>query len=199
VSSGSGSGSATASASASSGEAGTNTGGGETAPAPPPSVIGGALPPCAPEVPPICKAAPSVLAEVSNDAAVGQSFDPIDEKQPSDALSHLAVSGFGVPEGSPATFVTVQAGSGVTDVRLRLPSGAFDEMAPVGGVAVLAIAGSQPPPDGTVVEALNANKDVVGSMPIAPPGPKAAFACAYAGGPVTARPLPAPASPPTTR
>ena len=197
----SGSGSASASASASSGEAGTSTGGGETAPAPPPQpfVSNGPPPPCAPDVPPICKAAPSVLAEVSNDAAVGQSFDAIDDKQPSDALSHLAVSGFGVPEGSPATFVTVQVGPGVTDVRLRLPSGSADEMAPVGGVAVLAVAGSQPPPDGTVVEALNAQKDVVGAMPVGGSGPKTAFACAYAAGRVEARPLPAPASPPTTR
>ena len=198
-----GSGSATASASASSGEAGTSTGGGETAPAPPPpapppSVVN-QPPQCAP-LPPICKATSSVLAEVSNDAAVGQSFDPIDDKQPSEALSHLAVAGFGVPEGSPATFVTVQVGPGVTDVRLRLPSGAVDNMAPVGGVAVLALAGSQPPPDGTVVEALNANKDVVGSMPVGGDSrPKAVIACAYAAGPVEAKPLPAPASPPTTR
>src|SRR5205823_6847700 len=106
-----------------SGEAGTSTGGGEPAPAPEPGAApappaNGAPPPCAPGLPPVCKAAPSVLAEVSNDAAVGQSFDPIDDKQPSDALSHLVVSGFGLPESSPATFVTVQAGAGVATVRL---------------------------------------------------------------------------------
>jgi len=186
------------------GEAGTSTGGAQTEPAPPPPgaiVDGGPPPPCAPGEPPACKAAPSVLAEVSNDAAVGQSFDPIDDKQPSDALSHLAVSGFGVPEGSPATFVTVQTGTGVAAVRLRLPSGSTDQMAPSGGVAVLALSGPQPAPDGTVVEALDTVGKVLQSMPVTQNGPRMGFACGGAG---TVRTFggpgqTAPPTPPTTR
>src|SRR5437660_119927 len=78
------------------------------APAPPP----GPPPPC-PPFPPQCKAPPTVIAELSTDAAVGQGFDPIDAAQPKDALSHLSVGVFGVPESSPALFVTVQAGPAV--------------------------------------------------------------------------------------
>src|SRR5436853_19490 len=75
------------------GQSGTSTGGAPPTGANPP------LPRCDPGAPPICKATPAALAEVSSDAAVGQSFDPIDDKQPSDALSHLAVSPFGGREG----------------------------------------------------------------------------------------------------
>ena len=195
---------APASGSTSSGEADGRSGGAaNTAPLPPPGpnavVNEPPPPPCAPGEPPVCKAAPSVLAEVSNDAAVGQSFDAIDEKQPSDALSHLAVGAFGVPENSPATFVTVQTGPGVDTVRLRLPSGPTDQMAPSGGVAVLALSGQQPPPDGTVVEALDGNGKVLQSTPVTNAGPRMGFACANTVGPVRAYQAPAPATPPTTR
>lgn len=195
VSSGSASGSATASASASSGDTGSASGGS------PGTVINGTPPPCAPALPPVCKAAPSIVAEASNDAAVGQTFDPIDEKQPSDPLSHLSATHFGVPEGSPALVVTVQTGTGVANVRLRLPNGDTDAMAPNNGVAVLAHGSPQPAPDGTVVEALDGNGNVMASMPVDQPGPKTAVACAFVGGPNTVRavPLPAPATPPTTR
>jgi hypothetical protein len=194
-SSGSASGSATASASASSGDTGSASGG------TPGTVITGTPPPCAPSLPPVCKAAPSIVAEASNDAAVGQTFDPIDEKQPTDPLSHLSVMPFGVPEGSPAMVVTVQTGTGVASVRLRLPSGDTDAMAPNNGIAVLAHGSPQPAPDGTVVEALDGSGNVLASMPVSQPGPKTAMACAFAGGPNTVRqvPLPAPATPPTTR
>lgn len=185
-----------ATGSASSGQAGTNTGAPEKAPPPPNTVLNGAPPPCAPGAPPVCKATPSVLSEVSNDAAVGQSFDPVDEQQPSDALSHLVVGALGGPEGSPATFVTVQTGPGVASVRLRLPSGTSDEMAPSGGIAVLALSGPLPPPDGTVVEALDGSGKVLQSMPVAQNGPKMGFACG--GNVVRTYQAPAPLAPPTT-
>jgi hypothetical protein len=146
-------------------------------------------PPC-PGIPPACKATPSVLAELSSDAAVGQGFDAIDVAQPSDALSHLSTGMFGVPESSPAVFVTVQTGPGVATVRLRLPSGQTDSMAPVDGLAVLAHGSSVPPPNGTVVEALDSSGKVLTSMDVSQPGPKAMFACAFSSG-ATIVPLPA--------
>jgi hypothetical protein len=147
--------------------------------------------------PPPCNPSPSVLSEFSNDAAVGQSFDSIDAKQPSEPLSHLSVGMFGVPESSPATFVTVQTGPGVATVRLRLPSGATDEMAPIGGVAVLAHGSDGPPPNATV-EALDASGKVLASQDTTPQGPRAVTACAVASGGAVAV-APRPASPPTTR
>jgi hypothetical protein len=196
---------ASASASASSGSSGSAEGGqgvvsSPPAPAPdgtPGTVISGVVPPC-PGLPPICKATPSVLAELSSDAAVGQGFDPIDEKQPSDPLSHLSVGMFGVPESAPAVFVTVQTGPGVTTVRLRLPSGDTDQMAPIGGMAVLAHGSPTPPPTGTVVEALDGSGKVLASMDVNESGPKTAIACGYVG-PNTVRQVPVPAAPPTTR
>jgi hypothetical protein len=140
-----------------------------------------------------------VRAEVSNDAAVGDSLDPIDDKQPTDPLSHLSIGMFGVQESSSAVIVTVQTGSGVATVRLRLPSGATDEMAPIGNIAVLAHASDAPPPSGSVVEALDGSGKVLASQNLDQSGPKTAFACAFAGGPVMAKPMPAPATPPTTR
>jgi hypothetical protein len=160
---------------------------------PPETVINGTPPPRAP-MPPTCKVSPAVLAEVSTDAAVGQGFDPIDATPPSDALSHLSINGFGVAESAPATFVTVQTGPGVASVRLRLPDGSADAMAPVNNVAVLAHGGPQPPADGTVVEALDAGGKVLQSEPVAQPMPKAVMGCAFATGPAMARP-----APPTTR
>jgi len=196
-----------ASASASSG---SSEGGQVVAPPPGPdgapgTVIAGTAPPC-PGAPPICKATPSVLAELSTDAAVGQGFDPIDEKQPSDPLSHVSFGMFGVPEDSPAVFVAVQTGPGVATARLRLPDGSTDQMAPVNGIAVLAHTTSTPKPTGTVVEALDSSGKVLSSMDVGQPagGPRPAIAaCGFAVGPNTVKalpaPLPAPATPPTTR
>jgi len=165
-------------------------------------VISGTAPPC-PGAPPICKATPSVLAELSTDAAVGQGFDPIDETQPSDALSHVSLGMLGVPEGSPVVFVAVQTGPGVATARLRLPDGSTDQMAPVNGIAVLAHTTSTPKPTGTVVEALDSSGKVLASNDVGQPGtgPRTAFACGMAVGPntVKALPAPAPAAPPTTR
>ena len=104
-----------------------------------------------------------------------------------------------MPEGSPATFVTVQTGAGVATVRLRLPSGTTDQMAPSGGVAVLALSGPQPPPDGSVVEALDAGGKVLQSMPVAQNGPRMGFACGNTVGPVRAFQAPARTAPPTPR
>ena len=175
------------------GQSGTSTGGAPPTGANPP------LPPCDPGAPPICKATPAALAEVSSDAAVGQSFDPIDDKQPSDALSHLTASSFGGPEGSPAMFVTVQTGPGVATVRLRLQGNTADQMAPSGGVAVLAHNGMPSSPNDVVIEALDSSGKVIATMPVTKPGPRMAFACGSVGGPVRAYQAPLPATPPTTR
>ena len=172
--------SGSASGSVSSGEASGGSSAGQAPSAPPGTVINGTPPPCAPYMPPICKSAPSVMAEVSDDAAVGQGFDPIDAT-PTDALSNLAVSTFGDLESSPTAIVTVQTGAGVATVRLRLPAGGSDSMAPSNGVAVLAVHSPQPPPDGTVVEALDASGKVLQSMSVNQSGPKAAFACGFVG------------------
>jgi hypothetical protein len=159
------------------------------APPPPAPVVNGSPPPCDPGAPPICKTGPSVLAELSSDAAVGQSFDPIDDKQPTDALSHVLPAGFGVAEGSPTMIVTVQTGPGVATVRLRLPSGATDQMAPVGNVAVLSHASDMPQPAGTVVEALDASGKVLASQDLTQQDQKPMVACAFVG-PNTVREFP---------
>ncbi|MBV8297409.1 MAG: hypothetical protein JO085_11265 [Acidimicrobiia bacterium] len=176
---------------------------GEVAPAGPPvTATNGGAPqpqpptptPC-PPLPPPCKATPAALAELSTDAAVGQSFDPIDEKQPSDALSHLAIGAFGGAEGSPAMFATVQTGPGVATVRLRLTGNVVDQMAPSGNVAVLAHAGMPSSPNDVVIEALDASGNVMATMPVTKPGPGPAFACASGGMVGTARTYHAPGIP----
>ena len=50
----------------------------------------------------------------------------------------LVTGVFGVVEGDPVWWVAVEVGTEVTSVRVTFPDGATDEMAPVGGVAVLA-------------------------------------------------------------
>ena len=93
----------------------------------------------------------------------------------------------------------VITGPGVATVRLRLPSGATDQMAPSNGVAVLAHASPVPPPDGTVVEALDAGGKVIGSKSLNDQGgPRPMIACAV-GGSTGVATAPAPAAPPTTR
>jgi hypothetical protein len=168
--------------------------------APPPAPAPDGTPPPCPGAPPICKATPSVLSELSTDAAVGQGLDPLDEKQPSDPLSHVSFGVFGVAENAPAVFVTVQTGPGVATVRLRLPSGETDEMAPSNGIAVLAHGTSSPKPTGTVVEAVDSSGKVLASQDVAQPGgPRMMVACGVAVGSNTVKALPVPAAPPTTR
>jgi hypothetical protein len=110
---------------------------------------------------------------------------------------------FGGAEGTPALWVAVRTGPGVSTVRLRLPSGATDEMAPVEGVAVLAHGTTKPPPDGTVVEALDGSGKVIASQDIAKPqGPQMVTACAIAVGgtaTATATAKATASAPPTTR
>jgi hypothetical protein len=52
--------------------------------------------------------------------------------------SGLATGVFGIAEGDPVWWVAVEVGTDVTSVRMTFPEGTSDEMAPVGGVAVLA-------------------------------------------------------------
>src|SRR5438270_6239997 len=139
-------------------------------PAPPP-------PQC--PIPPDCKPTSFVMAELSSEAAVGQGILPLNSENPSTPVSQLITGRFGVAESSPAMWVTVRTGPGVNAVRLRLPSGATDQMAPVEGVAVLAHGTPKAPPDGTVVEALDASGKVIGSEDVNKQnGPQKVTACA---------------------
>jgi hypothetical protein len=192
--------SANASASADSGASGGSSTGPANPDAPPPAGGVPAPMPC-PPIPPDCKPTPSLIAELSNDAAVGQGFYPLAADAPSTPLSLLGPGVFGGAEGSPAMWVAVRTGPGVGTARLRLPSGATDEMAPVEGVAVLAHGTTKPPPDGTVVEALDRSGKVIASQDITKPqGPQMVTACAVAmGGTATATAKATASAPPTTR
>jgi hypothetical protein len=50
----------------------------------------------------------------------------------------LTTGTFGVVEGHPVWWVGVEVGSTVTSVRMTFADGSTDQMAPVGGIAVLA-------------------------------------------------------------
>ena len=127
----------------------------------PPS--GGPPPPC-PPMTSDCRPA-FVTAELSNDAAVGPAVFFLTES-PTTPLAQVQPEAFGIPEGSPAVWAAVQTGPGVSAVRLRLPSGATDQMAPVESVAVVAHGTPQSPPTGTVVEALDRSGKVIASEDI---------------------------------
>ena len=57
---------------------------------------------------------------------------------PADQLQAVVTGTFGVAEGDPVWWVAVEVGSDVTSVQMTFPDGSTDQMAPVGGVAVLA-------------------------------------------------------------
>ena len=141
------------------------------------------------------------MAELSNDAAVGQGLLPLAADAPTTPLAEVVPGMFGGAESSPAMWVTVRTGPGVATVRLRLPSGATDEMAPVEGVAVLAHGTPKPPPDGTLVEALDGAGNVIASQDVSKPqGPQKVTACAVATATASGSRAPAATStPPTTR
>jgi hypothetical protein len=145
------------------------------------------LPPCPPPSPFPCQPTPVVLAELSNEAAVGQGFVPLVSATPTPPLFQVVTGMFGIAESSPAMWVAVQSGPGVKTVRLRLPSGVTDQMAPVDGVAVLAAGTPSPPPEG-ILEALDASGKVIGTQdvnqprPGPAPGPRPMIACAFASG-----------------
>ena len=157
-------------------EAGRSTGGavsssgssaGGSSPAPgteavPPQTIDAppvASPRCPVPVP--CTPSPSLITELSNTAAVGQGFASLTTDGASRPVTLLSTGEFGVAEDAPVTWIGVQTGNDVKTVRLRLPSGATDEMTPVDGVAVLALNG-WPLPGGWDVEALDASGKVLG-------------------------------------
>jgi hypothetical protein len=50
----------------------------------------------------------------------------------------LTTGTFGVQEGDPVWWVAAEVGSDVTSVRMTFPDGSTDQMAPVGGIAVVA-------------------------------------------------------------
>ena len=79
-------------------------------------------------------------------------------------------------------------------------------MAPVDGVAVLAHGTATPPPDGTVVEALDASGKVIGSQDVNQQDPQKVISCAVASASgsgvavptVRSGPAPVPVPAPTT-
>ncbi|MBA3267567.1 MAG: hypothetical protein H0T70_04840 [Acidimicrobiia bacterium] len=94
--------------------------------------------PC-PVLPPEC-APPGaqLLAGLSNDAAVDPGFVPVVTAGTTEPVVMLQSSYFGVLEGKPAAWVAVKADDQIARVRVTFSDGAVDEMAPVGGYAVLA-------------------------------------------------------------
>ena len=175
-------------------EAGHSTGGavsssgssaGGSSPAPgteavPPQTIDAppvASPPCPGPFP--CTPSPSLMTELSNDAAVGQGFVPLPTDPATAPLTRLSTSQFGIIEGSPVTWAVVRTGPGVATVRLQIPSGGTDQMAPVEGLAVVAHGSTEALPAGTVVEALDGSGKVVDSFEVsAEPSAVTAYACA---------------------
>ncbi|MCU1450527.1 MAG: hypothetical protein JWP02_2697 [Acidimicrobiales bacterium] len=188
---------ASASASANSGAGAESSAGPANADSSPPAPGTPAPLPC--PVPPACNPTPLVMAELSNDAAVGQGFVPLASDAPSAVLSQVGTGMFGLAESSPAVWAAVRTGPGMSTVRLRLPSGETDQMAPVEGVAVLAHGTTKPPPDGTVVEALDGSGNVIGSEAVnSPQSGQRVTACAVAVGGVATATAKA-SAPPTTR
>ena len=125
---------------------------------------------------------------------------PLTGESPSTPLSQLATGVFGMVENSAVLWAAAQTGPGVSAVRLRLPSGATDQMAPVDGVAVLAHGTStaKPPPDGAVLEALDGSGKVIGSQDLTQEGPQRLTACAVATASGSSAAATA-SAPPTTR
>jgi len=88
---------------------------------------------------------------------------------------------FGVVEGDPVWWVAVQVGSDVSSVRMTFADGSVDQMAPVGGVAVVAhhvsaatvSAGAGPYEVRGTLELLAADGSTVASvtLPETPPAP----------------------------
>src|SRR5439155_21206666 len=73
-----------------------------------PSAHVSAEPPCAqPPMPVPCTPTPTLLAELSNAAAVSQGFASLGDT-PTDPVTRLSDGFFGVVEGSPATWVAVR-------------------------------------------------------------------------------------------
>jgi hypothetical protein len=178
---------------------GSASGGVIVEPAQPGKAPNAGPPPAPPCMPPECKPTPVLLPELSTDAAVGQGFAPLSTNT-SSPLSNLSAGWFGVAEGSPVLWAAAQTGSGAATVRLRLPSGATDQMAPSGGVAVLAHGVPSASASGAVVEALDSSGKVIASESLDSPQPQPQpMMCGVVrGATATAKPS-APAPTTTTR
>jgi hypothetical protein len=114
---------------------------------------------------PIAPMTPEVTVELSDDAAVGQGVisSPLCLVSPDQGTTggsgtitttpttgattttsppsqpqQLETGTFGVTEGDPVWWVGVEVASDVTSVQMTFPDGSTDQMAPVGGIAVLA-------------------------------------------------------------
>jgi len=105
----------------------------------------------------------SVVVELSNAAAVGTGA-ALMPSGGSGGLTVLASGTFGQAEGSPVDWVIVSVPSGTSSVRLD--AGDDDAMAPVDGLAVLAVTG-QTTLDGSAVDALDASGAVASTVTVA--------------------------------
>lgn len=138
----------------------------------------------------------SVTVELSTDAAVGtdQVTLPSSPGTPAGAVVVAGSGSFGVAEGSPTGWVLVSAGPDVDTVRVTQGDGS-DEMAPVDGLAVLALAGTGDL-GGATVDGLDASGNVVSSVSVPSAGTAGPLACPSTS--TTVPPVSTPTVPPTT-
>ena len=156
-------------------------------PAPPPVAT---VPMCVP----VCAVAGvPVVAEISTDAAIAFGSDFFGGGPAPVAPTGLSNGGqgiFGVGEGAPVEWVIARTGSGIVTVRLTLPGGSSDQMAPAQGWVVLAAPTSASAGPIGVVEALEKSGKAVATYDLAKVADQLPSAVATCGA-VSAAPAPA--------
>jgi hypothetical protein len=118
---------------------GSDTGGGSGAQ----SGSGPALPTVGSNVPVVTPATTATTATTAPTAPTASvppptSTPPTSTPPAASVPSALVPGVFGVSEGDPVWWVAVEVPSDVSSVQMTFPDGATDQMAPVGGIAVLA-------------------------------------------------------------
>jgi len=132
-----------------------------------------------------------VTLEFSTDAAVATATTgvPTDPGTPAGTVALAGTGSFGAAEGSASAWALVSAGPGVATVRVTV-AGATDQMAPVNGLAVVALPGLSDLVGGEI-DGLDATGNVASSVTVPAAGsPVAPIACA----PTTTTVPPAPAT-----
>ena len=96
-----------------------------------------------------CESTRSLVVEVSNPGAVGTvmvSLPSISITEPGQPFDVIDSSAVGVAEASPIEVLTVRVASGVNSIQANFADGTSDQMAVVGGWAVLVDDGNAPVP-----------------------------------------------------